>query len=167
MLNVVKPIAIFCSVSVSTFAPELVWANESSHKIEAPSHGPHIFEMFFGGTYADHHGHDENALSIGAQYRYAINHSVSVGILAEYTDSPFDAWILGIPFVFNLGETAWQFTAMPGAELESGEEEFLFRTGLGYEFELEGGYSLKPEVNLDWLDGETAIVAGVSVGWRF
>lgn len=76
-------------------------------------------------------------------------------------------WILGVPFVFNLAETDWQLTVMPGVELEGSEEEFLFRTGFGYEFEVEGGYSIKPELNVDLVDGETAVVAGASFGWRF
>jgi hypothetical protein len=142
-------------------------ANETRHEAETLHHGPHIVELFLGTTYADHHGHREHAFSVGAQYRYALNHAVSVGVLAEYATKSLDAWVVGIPVVFNLGETRWQLTAMPGAELEGSSKEFLFRAGIGYEFEMQGGYSLKPEINVDWVDGETSIVTGVSIGWRF
>lgn len=159
--------AIFAAVSGATIAPVQVLANDGTHAFEMGHDGPHIFEVFLGQTYADHHGQDEQAFSIGAQYRYAISHVMSVGVLAEYTDSPFDAWILGLPYVLNLSESPWQLTLMPGVELEGGEKEFLFRTGVGYEFERQGGYSIKPEINFDWVDGEIAVVAGASIGWRF
>lgn len=131
------------------------------------SKGPHVLDVFLGTTYADHHGESEHAFSVGVQYGYEIKRGVSVGVLAEYATNSLDAWVVGLPAVVNIGETPWQVTIMPGAELVGDEQEFLFRTGLGYEFEMQGGYALKPEVNLDWVDGETSVVAGVAVGFRF
>lgn len=160
-------IAVFSVVAVVTAAPKPAFANDETNPFDGPQHSPHIFEVFLGWTHGDHDGHDEQAFSIGAQYRYAINHKVSFGVLAEYSESPFESWILGVPFVFNLGETSWQLTTMPGIELEGSEQEFLFRTGIGYEFETESGFSYKPEINVDWVDGETAVVVGVSFGRRF
>ncbi|UWQ90246.1 hypothetical protein QEZ52_15890 [Aliisedimentitalea scapharcae] len=142
-------------------------ANEAAHETLEAESGPHIVELFIGSTYADHHGHREHAFSIGGQYRYALSHRTSVGVLAEYATESLDAWVVGIPLVVNLGDTRWQLTAMPGAEIEGGNTEFLFRAGVGYEFEMEGGYSIKPEINVDWVDGEASVVTGLSFGWRF
>ncbi|TMV09900.1 hypothetical protein FGK63_02175 [Ruegeria sediminis] len=153
-------------VAALTHAPGQTLADDATYGFEVAEHGPHIIEVFLGGTHADHHGSSETVFSAGVQYRYAITHRVSFGVLAEYANEPLDAWIVGAPVVFNLGETNWQLTAMPGVEIEDSEEEFLFRAGVGYEFELTD-YTLKPEVNVDWVDGDTAIVAGVSVGFRF
>ena len=150
---------VVCSTSAS--------ADENGHHGEHGHHGPNIFEVFVGGTFEDHHGKSEEAVSAGVQYRYAFNNTVSVGVLAEYSASPLNHWIVGIPAVFTLGGSSWQLTAMPGLEFTNSKEKFLFRTGLGYEFELPSGTSVKPEVNLDWVNGDVAVVAGVSFGWRF
>ncbi len=133
---------------------------------EREIHSPHVLEFFVGNTSADHHGTRENAFSVGAQYRYQFSDAFGVGLLAEYARDPLDAWVVGVPMVVGLGDRGWQLTAMPGAEIEGGEQEFLFRVGLGYEFETRGGYSLKPEINVDWVDGETSVVAGISIGFR-
>ncbi|WP_299356023.1 hypothetical protein [uncultured Shimia sp.] len=147
-------------LSAATFmCPTISTANEAAH-------GPHIVEIFLGATSADHHGSTEQAGSLGASYRYAFNHTVSAGVLAEYTGGALDHWGLGVPFVFNLGHGGWQGTLMPGVEVTSSHEKALFRVGLGYEFELDG-YALKPELNVDFVDGETVYVLGVSLGFRF
>jgi hypothetical protein len=127
---------------------------------------PHVLEFFVGNTSADHHGERENAVSTGAQYRYQFSEVVGVGLLAEYARDPLDSWVVGVPLVIGLGGSGWQLTAMPGAEIEDGDSEPLFRAGIGYEFEMRGGYTLKPEINVDWVDGDTAIVAGISIGFR-
>jgi hypothetical protein len=161
---------IFCiltALCVVTAAPVQVLANDRASELEKTHQGPHILEVFFGGTYADHDRHDERAFSVGAQYRYAINQRLSVGILTECSDDPFDAWIAGVLLVFNSEETAWQLTVAPGVDLKGSEDEFLFRTGIGYEFEMEGAYSIMPETNVDWVDGETAVVACASCSRRF
>ena len=139
---------------------------EQTHGHDNKVHGPHIVEFFLGATSADHHGHTEQAGSLGASYRYAFNHTVSAGVLAEYTGGALDHWVVGIPFVFNLGHGGWQGTLMPGAEITSSHEEALFRVGVGYEFELDG-YALKPELNVDFVNGETVVVLGASIGFRF
>lgn len=139
-------------------------AQEATRVIEA-AEGRNIVEFFLGGTWADHRGSREGAGSVGASYRYEFTEIVSAGILAEYTFDPFDSWIVGIPVVFNLGQ-GWQLTAMPGVEFEGDDKEALFRLGIGYEIEMEG-YTLKPEINADFVDGETAVVAGLSIGFRF
>lgn len=145
--------------------PVALHADETLHTMEE-HHGPNIVEFFLGTTYADHHGHREHAFSVGASYRYAFSEVVSAGVLAEYATKSLDAWVVGVPVVFAFGD-GWQITTMPGIEIEGNNQEFLFRLGLGYEFEMEGGYSLKPEVNADWVDGDVSAVLGVSVGFRF
>ncbi|MCA0871234.1 hypothetical protein LCL97_10370 [Seohaeicola saemankumensis] len=139
---------------------------ETPHSESVAESGPNILELFIGSTYADHHGHREHAFSLGASYRYSFSDVVSAGILAEYATKSLDAWVIGVPIVFNVGD-GWQITTMPGVEIEGGQEEFLFRLGLGYEFEMEGGYSLKPEINADFVDGEVSGVLGISIGFRF
>jgi len=60
----------------------------------------------------------------------------------------------------------FRFTLAPGLEHREGEDEFLFRAGVGYEFEI-GRWSILPEFNIDFVDGEEALVYGVSFGYGF
>lgn len=166
MRHPIREILVCVALGALPLAPVQALANETMYGSEATDQGPHIVELFLGSAFADRNGQSEQALSVGAQYRFAFNRTVSIGVLAEYAAKSLDTWVVGVPFVFNLRETGWQLTTMPGLEIENSNEEFLFRTGVGYEIEMQG-YSLKPEVNVDWVDGETAVVAGVSIGFRF
>ena len=51
----------------------------------------------------------------------------------------------------------------PGWEHEEGENTYLTRVGTSYEFEI-GEMTLAPEINFDFVDGDAAFVAGVSLG---
>jgi len=152
---------------ITVMAAGLVPAFAEGTKPPEPggTESPHIVEFFLGNTRADTPTGDENALSVGTSYHYLINPTVSIGLLGEYASDPLDSWVVGAPVIFRVGE-GWHLTAMPGLEREQGESEFLFRVGAGYEFEL-NGYSLKPEVSADFVDGDLAIVTGISIGLRF
>ncbi|MDP2579987.1 hypothetical protein Q8W37_08595 [Shimia thalassica] len=166
-MNCVNKIVFLGQMSIAAMMfPIAANASETGVHAGEAEHGPHIVELFLGVTSADHNGHTQQAGSVGASYRYAFNHTVSAGVLAEYTGGALDDWVVGIPVVFNLGHGGWQGTLMPGFEITSSHEEPLFRVGLGYEFEFDG-YSLKPELNVDFVDGETVYVLGVSLGFRF
>ena len=47
------------------------------------------------------------------------------------------------------------------------ETNFLFRAGTGYEFELMPRWSLAPEINADFVDGDTKLVYGLTLSWEF
>ena len=140
-------------------------AEEAGEYEMGESEGPHIVELFLGNTRGETHTGHENAFSAGVTYHYLVNPTASVGLLAEYASDPLDSWVVGAPIVFRVGE-GWQLTTMPGVEREHGESEFLFRFGVGYEIGMVG-YSLKPEVNADFANGEVAIISGLSIGFRF
>jgi hypothetical protein len=59
-----------------------------------------------------------------------------------------------------------RFVLAPGLEHRDDENEFLFRAGVAYEFEI-GRWSIAPEFNVDFVDGEKAYVYGLSFGWGF
>jgi hypothetical protein len=91
---------------------------------------------------------------------------LGIGGLAEYAGGDFDSWVLGVPFFIHpyAGWIAW---LAPGAELEDGDTNFLFRAGLGYEFEIYPRWSLAPEINFDFTDGDTKLVYGLTLSWQF
>jgi len=53
-----------------------------------------------------------------------------------------------------------------GTEFNDGENSFLTRVGGSYEFEF-SGWSLSPEVNVDFVDRGTVLVIGASFVWKF
>lgn len=55
----------------------------------------------------------------------------------------------------------------PGFEYEHSDWEFVFRTGIGYEFEIAEIWALTPQLNIDFVDGEEKFVYGISVGKVF
>ena len=65
-----------------------------------------------------------------------------------------------------LGDLAVSFA--PGVALEDGDAHFLFRFGVGWEFELPEGLSLAPTVSYDLTEGtDDAIVYGVMLSYAF
>jgi hypothetical protein len=56
---------------------------------------------------------------------------------------------------------------MPAVEYHNSHSEALFRLGIGYDFELEGGNTLAPEINIDFVDGSTDLVVGIAFGFGF
>ena len=160
MSALIRPVPSFVAGTALALLPLQATARERGLE------SPHVLEFFAGNNSAEREGERENAFSVGGQYRYQFSETVGLGLLAEYARDPLDSWVVGIPVVFGFGGTGWQFTAMPGLEFEGDEQEFLMRAGVGYEFEMRGGYTLKPEINIDWVDGETSIVAGISIGFR-
>ena len=117
----------------------------------------------FGGNTQDD---SENGASIGLEYEYRINPRFGIGGLGEYAGGDFDSWVIGIP-VFIHPHAGWFFRLAPGLEFEDSETSFLFRAGLGYEFELMPRWSLAPEINADFVDGDTKLVYGLTLSWKF
>jgi hypothetical protein len=56
----------------------------------------------------------------------------------------------------------------PGVEFEEEEANFLFRTGVGYDFELSLRWSLAPEFNVGFIEGgHTKLIYGLSLSYSF
>ena len=128
---------------------------------EAVEHRHHL-ELFLGNTHTEH---DEDAFSIGLGYEYRLNHFLGIGVLGEYAVKDIDAWVVGVPIAIHPG-AGWRLVVMPGLELHDGDSEFLFLTGVGYEFELDR-YTIIPEFNADFVDDEVNYVFGVGMGVKF
>jgi hypothetical protein len=61
----------------------------------------------------------------------------------------------------------FRFALAPGLEHRHGDDEFLFRTGVGYEFILSERWIMMPEFNVDFVDGQEAFVFGLTLGYGF
>ena len=122
----------------------------------------HHIAVSLGNTHTEE---NEDAFTIGLDYEYRLSSLVGVGVLGEYATEDLNTWVVGGPFALHPG-AGWRLVAMPGIEIADDETEFLFRVGAGYEFEIER-FTLMPEVNADFVDGETNLFFGASLGLKF
>ena len=60
----------------------------------------------------------------------------------------------------------WRTVVAVGTEISDGDHSFLMRVGGSYEIGF-NGWSLSPEVNLDFVDGDTVLVFGASFVRKF
>lgn len=119
--------------------------------------------LFIGGT----HKADVDGASIGIEYERRLSELVGVGLLFETTPS-LNERLVGLPglFLHPVGDLA--VLLAPGFENEDGETVFVFRVGVGWDFDLGGGVKLAPEINYDFVDGpDDAVVYGVTVAYEF
>jgi hypothetical protein len=120
--------------------------------------------ILFGGVTQDG---GEVGASIGLEYEYRINPLFGIGAFGEYAGGDFDTWVFGIPGFIH-PYAGWFIRLAPGLEFEGSETLYLFRTGVGYEFELSPRWGLAPEFNVDLLEGgKTEFVYGLSLSYGF
>jgi hypothetical protein len=129
-----------------------------AEELQQESETPDVIELFVGLTRDD----SNNEFSIGTTYEHRLSEGFGVGGIGEYTvDREF---VIAVPFFWHPVEP-WRFLVAPGTEIDDGDHEFLLRVGGSYEIEFTG-WSLSPEVNLDFVDSDIVIVVGVSFGWK-
>lgn len=107
----------------------------------------------------------ETEASIGLDYEYRLNRRWGVGFLFDYVAGDARTSVAGIPVILHpVG--GLKLLAAPGLEHHEGENEFLVRLGLMYDFEV-GGWTIAPAVNVDFVDSEETYVYGVNIGRGF
>lgn len=121
-------------------------------------------ELFVGATHVENRGASADEFSLGITYERRVSDRIGVGGLVEFTDGT-EAWIWGVPLFIHPIDRV-RLTVAAGAEFAGSRQELLIRTGVAYEFEL-GKFSIAPELNVDFVDGERNEVYGISVGFGF
>jgi hypothetical protein len=160
-------IALLIAAYSVVSAPQLL-AAERAHTTESESGHYHrnVAELLLGTTYEDTRYGSKNGFTIGFTYERRLSDVLGLGGFWEYAAGDFDKWSIGVPlFVHPYG--GWRLGLAPGVEHREGENEFLFRAGVAYEFELSERWAMIPEVNVDFVDGEEAFVFGLSLGFGF
>jgi len=160
-------IALIGAVYLAVTASQLL-AAEQTHATHQDSvrHHLNMFEVFLGNTYEDSKHGDENGFTLGLTYERRFSELLGIGGFYEYAAGDFDKWSIGVPLFIHPHE-GWRFAPAPGLEHRHGDDEFLFRTGVAYEFELSERWVMVPEFNVDFVDGEEAFVFGISFGLGF
>ncbi|RLA31915.1 MAG: hypothetical protein DRR11_09610 [Gammaproteobacteria bacterium] len=117
--------------------------------------------MFIGLTSEDRR---ESGLALGIEYEYRLNRSFGIGVLAEHTFGDVDTTVYAMPFAYHSGR--WKAYVGPGIEDGDLGNESLWRVGAEYAFEV-GRWEVSPQLDIDFIDGDTALVLGVTIGKGF
>ena len=106
-----------------------------------------------------------SAFTLGVDYEYRASDFLGVGAVAEQAFEEIDSTTLLA--VVDLHITP-QFVIQtgPGIEIFDDTEEFAYRIGVLYEWELEGR-TLSPQVHYDLTSGEDAWVFALALGFCF
>ncbi len=123
--------------------------------------GKHHLSGFLGGSKDG----DKSGFTFGALYEYRLDEMFGVGGLIEHAEGDFDDTVLGAPLFIHPYD-GWRFVVAPGLEF-NGSTDFFIRTGVGYEFEIGGGWTLTPKFSVDWIDRDETLVYGLNIGRRF
>lgn len=116
--------------------------------------------VFIGGTTNT----DATAFTIGLDYQYRINKLIGVGLVLDYATQEIKSLLLAPAAFLHL----WHFEIVvaPGAEFSGDEVSFVFRTGIGYEFEL-NRFTISPSLLFDTERNEKeSLVYGVAFGFK-
>ena len=149
--------------SVGSLDAVPAWGAEPGQEPEAGSERRHRLEIFLGNTQAK--GKDEATLGLAYEFRLPASRVLGVGGLIDYAGGDLESTVLaGALFVHPVG--GWRFLVAPGLENEGGKNEFLVRAGVSYEFAF-GKFSVSPDFNVDFVDGEEIEIYGVNFGIGF
>jgi len=151
-------VSVFCLMVMAGSA-----CGQSDRNLEQHS-GYHIntVELFLGASTGD----GDSGFTTGVTYEHRLSELMGLGFFNEYTMGDMDRWTIGMPVFFHPHE-GWRFVVAPGVQHKNGDDDFLLRGGVGYEFELAESWVVVPQFNLDFADGDTICVFGASIGCRF
>ena len=108
----------------------------------------------------------DNAFTLGLDYEYRVSEIFGVGGLVDLAGGGVRSFVVGAP-VYLHPFSGLLLVAAPGIEhQDDGSNEFLFRLGVGWEFELSERFVLTPIVNVDFVDGEEIWVYGVALEYN-
>jgi hypothetical protein len=163
MRNLISGLLVGLVLLVLMITLQPVKAEEGNAE-EAEKHTQHHrIELFLGDTFED----GEHDFSPGLTYEYRPISIFGVGAFWEFSHKKFDKF--GIP-LFIHPYKGFRFVLAPGLNYVGEDDRrflFLFRTGIGYEFEI-GRWSITPEINYDFVEeDENPLVFGVSIGFGF
>jgi hypothetical protein len=132
---------------------------QEEHK-ESHYHRNHV-GLFLGST----HEEGEDEITIGLDYEYRFSQYVGIGVLLEYVGED-DREGVGMVPLFLHPYKGFRWVAAAGVKPKAEETKFIWRLGIGYRFPI-GNWTIAPEFNLDFTEGKTVEVYGVSFGYGF
>lgn len=119
-------------------------------------------ELFLGNT----QNGSSNGASIGVSYERRLSQLFGFGGYVEYAGGDFATSAVGANFVLH-PHAGWIVKLSPGVEFDDHSTNFQFRLGAAYDFEITPSWSLAPEFNVEFVDGERNLIYGLSAGYAF
>jgi len=122
--------------------------------------------VFLGVTSEERRG---GSPALGIEYARHLSPAFAIGGILEYTFGDDDFWVVAVPFAYRTGP--WKIYVAPGFEVEKlkdsvDESEFLLRIGGEYAFEI-GKLEIAPQIDVDFVDSDTVLIFGVTLGTNF
>jgi opacity protein-like surface antigen len=145
--------------------PVKIPAEEAGHgSKEKGLENRHGIELFIGNTHDD----GEDGFTVGLGYEYRLNQLLGIGGMVEYAGGNLKDWFLAVPFLLHPYK-GWRFYVAPGVAIHnSNVDEFLFRVGASYEFEIGKKWAITPGINVNFVDNSSeALIFGLSFGYKF
>jgi len=153
---------VFCLIVVTFIAGQALPEESVNTHHEEGLENSNEMALFLGGS----HHEDENGFSVGLDYEHRLSPILGIGGLVEYSAGDFDSWVVAAP-LFVHPYKGFRLVFAPGFEHKESTSDFLFRTGIAYQFEIGNRWSISPEYNVDFVHDETVHVYGVSFGIGF
>lgn len=159
-----KPTAVFTLLTLVLAPTARAWADEPSAEF-------HLFHAAFlmGGT----HNGERNALTVGGDIEFRPTHLFGIGLTGEHVKEPFreNVWI--VPVIVH-PTRGLKLSVGPGIEriVEPGsdhltEQHALLRVGATYDVPLRRGWTLDPDIAVDFVEGERVVVYAIAIGKEF
>jgi len=153
-----RALLIACCLLLGPGVALPVLANESETHEE---HHKNLLAVFIGIASEERR---ESGFALGLEYERRLNARFGIGILAEHTFGDIDATVYALPLALHTGQ--WKFYVAPGIEDSEFGSESLLRIGGEYGFEV-GGWEVSPQIDMDFVDGDSVYVIGITIGKGF
>lgn len=118
----------------------------------------------------DTHGPEQNGFTFGGDVEFRPRRRFGVGLTGEHVSQPFRENIWVVAALVHPARGV-KLTIGPGFEREAAEDPAhrieqhpLLRVGAGYEFALPHGWTVDPDVAVDFVDGHRVAVYAVAIG---
>jgi hypothetical protein len=139
-----------------------VSAASTAEAADEEAEPPNGVGVFFGNT----QNGSLNGAILGFEYERKMTSLIGVGAIAEYAGGDFESVAIFAPVYFH-PHAGWVFKIAPGLNAEDSKTSFVVRTGIGYEFKVAPKWALAPQLNADFVHGETELVYGLAFTRHF
>ena len=165
MFKKIIAISALSLVSLLTQASEHEVTQSAEHNAEVAS--PHSLGVFLGGVNTEHHSY----FSYGLEYVYEFNHNWAASVAWERTDKAhhgdgIETYVASA--LYSPYKNVWLGIGYGKEEIHghNSHTEDLYRLSAAYDYKFDR-FKVAPMIALDFVDGNTSIVAGASFAIMF
>jgi len=155
------PIMIYLCMG---WMPSLVLA---AGNVSVPHHHAAVF--IGAGTDTKRDGHErEVGIALGGEYEFRFHEKWGIGgVLEGLGEDTLRDVVIAVPVSFHPA-AGWRLFAGPGYEITEKKDKALLRVGVGYEFHLQGHWTLSPEIVGDFIEGGAQTwLGGIAISYEF